>query len=499
MPKLKKLIIFSIIFFGVFGLAGRLRATTYYVAPFPVGNDTNSGISLFPWATFTKAFSMMSAGDTLYLKDGVYNQQMTGIPSGTAGNYTKIYALNDHMAEIDGQGTIPSLGWQGLLYISGKSYIEIRGLKIHGSSYSNSVCLIENSNHITLRVTGCWEAGAYKHDLPVTISGITTNNILLEDVWAFGKGRYAVMVFQAGDNVVLRRVVTRFDSGSYAGEPNAGVSIYSTSNAIVENNITLDHNGQNIQGDHNGFYLPNNNYPSNNNKFYGNIALNLPKAITDIQIGANGFGTDGPSSKNNIFINNVAVNTQNGIIIGGSGPDNSLIQNNTFFGNYNHGVWNGGAATATTLKNTLLDNNAGYGGYSGGEVTATYNGTYQNTLGAYSGMTCGTGCITTSPHLLYLTRIEMTSPYKGAGESGADIGANVVKRYQDGVLTATDLWPWPYESWIKQDMCTTVGVTRGFCSSSSLTNYAWNYLGNGNPYSSSDTTPPAAPTGLSVS
>jgi hypothetical protein len=29
---------------------------------------------------------------------------------------------------------------------------------------------------------------------------------------------------------------------------------------------------------------------------------------------------------------------------------------------------------------------------------------------------------------------------KGAGESGADIGANIVYRYEDGVLTRSPLW-----------------------------------------------------------
>jgi hypothetical protein len=45
---------------------------------------------------------------------------------------------------------------------------------------------------------------------------------------------------------------------------------------------------------------------------------------------------------------------------------------------------------------------------------------------------------------------------------------------------SSSLWPWPNEARLKVEMC--AGVTRGFCSDSSLTHYIWNYLGNGSPF-----------------
>jgi hypothetical protein len=39
--------------------------------------------------------------------------------------------------------------------------------------------------------------------------------------------------------------------------------------------------------------------------------------------------------------------------------------------------------------------------------------------------------------------------------------------------------PWPNEARIKTEMC--AGVTRGFCSATSLTDYIWGYLGNPAP------------------
>ena len=65
--------------------------------------------------------------------------------------------------------------------------------------------------------------------------------------------------------------------------------------------------------------------------------------------------------------------------------------------------------------------------------------------------------------------------------------------------TGVALWPWPNEARIKNEMCTAAGVTRGFCSDASLTNYVWNYLGNGNPIGGGTTVAaPRAPTNLRI-
>jgi hypothetical protein len=114
---------------------------------------------------------------------------------------------------------------------------------------------------------------------------------------------------------------------------------------------------------------------------------------------------------------------------------------------------------------------------------------------AYKQTACATGCRTTNPtndgtppSLLYPPRIEVGSALKEKGSGRADYGANVRFGYgNDGTfwgdagfdtLTATLLWPWPNDARIKREMCTDSGVTRGFCSNSSLTEYIWTALGN---------------------
>jgi hypothetical protein len=130
--------------------------------------------------------------------------------------------------------------------------------------------------------------------------------------------------------------------------------------------------------------------------------------------------------------------------------------------------------------------------------TVNWNVIYGNTSGARSGVSAGSADKTTDPGLKYIGRVEAGTSAIGVGEGGTNAGANVTKRYQNGVETTQALWPWPNEARIKKDMCADAGVTRGFCSSTSLTSYIWGYLGNPNPYGSGTVPAPQPPGNLRI-
>ncbi len=44
----------------------------------------------------------------------------------------------------------------------------------------------------------------------------------------------------------------------------------------------------------------------------------------------------------------------------------------------------------------------------------------------------------------------------GTGDGGADMGAEVLYQYEDGVLTDTKLWPWPMEDRIMAELSISV-------------------------------------------
>jgi hypothetical protein len=182
----------------------------------------------------------------------------------------------------------------------------------------------------------------------------------------------------------------------------------------------------------------------------------------------------------------------NGLTIGGN--------RSTGYDNYRCG--------SVSVRNTILVNNTGVGllNAGGGSLTENFNDLFGNSS-ARSGVTAGAGSIASNPGLKYILRTETGSPVAGTGEGGANIGANVTKRYQDGTQTAVDLWPWPNEARIKKEMCTDAGVTRGFCAPGNnpatgnpitLTNYVWEYLGNPYPGTSGAPRSPKPPASIYV-
>src|SRR5437016_4908619 len=102
-------------------------AATYYLAT--TGNNNNScsaaQSSSTPKATFASMWSCLTAGDTLIVADGTYNQDAAA-PSGKAGTasaYITIQAQNDGGAKI----TTP-------MFLKNNSYIAFIGLKFTGNS-----------------------------------------------------------------------------------------------------------------------------------------------------------------------------------------------------------------------------------------------------------------------------------------------------------------------------------------------------------------------------
>ena len=101
-----------------------------------------------------------------------------------------------------------------------------------------------------------------------------------------------------------------------------------------------------------------------------------------------------------------------------------------------------------------------------------------------------------SGSLKYIVRVESGSPLAGAGQGGADIGADIKNIVgASGSLwgdtgynadTGVPMWPFPNEALIRSKMAAYNGYSingaRGFCAgTTTLTQYIWQYLGNNIP------------------
>lgn len=76
---------------------------TYYVAPSTSGgNNSNSGTLSAPFETLAHAVEQLSAGDILYVREGVYRETITIDEDGNSGSLITIQNYNNEVVTVDG-------------------------------------------------------------------------------------------------------------------------------------------------------------------------------------------------------------------------------------------------------------------------------------------------------------------------------------------------------------------------------------------------------------
>jgi len=140
--SMKKGIILIILSFASFSI----QANTFYVTT--NGNDANAGTETQPWRTIQKAANTLIAGDTVFVKGGVYNERVIVENSGLVNNYIVFSAYQEDAVYIDGNGISWGGSWNGLFDISDKSYIQIIGFNLSNADYAG--IWVENSDHIII-------------------------------------------------------------------------------------------------------------------------------------------------------------------------------------------------------------------------------------------------------------------------------------------------------------------------------------------------------------
>ena len=94
------------------------------------GADSNPGTEKAPWRTVQHAADAATAGSTVYVRGGVYEERVTINVSGNArGGFITFSSYPGETAVLDGGKLIPE-GRSGLILIQDKSYVRIQGLEI---------------------------------------------------------------------------------------------------------------------------------------------------------------------------------------------------------------------------------------------------------------------------------------------------------------------------------------------------------------------------------
>lgn len=127
-------------------------APDYYVSP--QGNNANPGTIGQPWQTIQFAAGKLVAGDTVYIRKGIYKERVLPQNSGAAEKYIIYSVYPGEEAVIDGASVnLPTGDLYGLFEVGNKSYIKINGLKIINAltdGGSTGILVNNNSHHIII-------------------------------------------------------------------------------------------------------------------------------------------------------------------------------------------------------------------------------------------------------------------------------------------------------------------------------------------------------------
>lgn len=123
---MQRRLIFLFVLFLTLSSSACLFGQPYYVST--SGSDSNTGTITSPFATISKAVSVVSAGQTIYVRGGTYNLKSTISisKSGTAGSYINLFAYQGERPVLDFSGQ--AFGSKGIS-LKG-SYWHFRGLDV---------------------------------------------------------------------------------------------------------------------------------------------------------------------------------------------------------------------------------------------------------------------------------------------------------------------------------------------------------------------------------
>ncbi len=258
-PFMKKTLPIALFFCFLFTYSQSFANKALYVSP--SGSNNNPGTIDLPMKDIQKAIQAVVAGDTIYLRGGIYNLSttLTASSSGNSGRYINLWAYAGETPILDFSGT-PYLSSSHGIDLLG-NYWYLKGLSIKNAG-DNGV-FINGSNNI---VENCQIS--YNHDTGLQISDGGSFNYIHNcdafdnyDPATAGQNADGIDVkLDAGPGNVIRgcRCYDNADDG---------YDCYQTANRVVFDSCWAFHNGYNLwgiepfTGNGNGFKLGGNFVP----------------------------------------------------------------------------------------------------------------------------------------------------------------------------------------------------------------------------------------------
>ena len=353
MYKKRRAVLFLLFAFSIglvlYGLSGQATPKNeLYVSS--TGDDTNVGSKKEPLKTIQKAVDLAKPGTTVYVRKGIYNEQVVIRKSGEKNAPIVIKAYPKEKAIIDGKGLKVSWDYQGLVSIHDKSYVTIDGLEIRnyktaqedvvpiGISVSGSgkgIRILRNHiHHIeTYHKNGnAHGIAVYGTKAPQAIEDITISGNKLEE-----------MKLGASETLVLNGNVSNFQV---------------TNNTLRRNdNIGIDMIGFEEVSPDEKFDQARNGIISNNKVYeissYGNPAYGNQYAAGGIYVDG---GKDIVIEKNRVYKNDIGIEAASEHK--GKVTSSITIQKNSIYENRSAGIAIGGydSQRGSTVNSKITEN-----------------------------------------------------------------------------------------------------------------------------------------------
>jgi hypothetical protein len=209
---------------------------SFYVSK--AGLDSNPGTMSLPWLTIQHAANSVSAGATVYVFGGVYNEAVNFPKSGTASARITFQSYPGQTAVIDGTGVScctsnpPSSGngAQGLITIVNRSYITVQGFEIRNLT-TNSASYVPCGVWITGSGTGIQILNNLVHN--ITTSSEANGNAFGISVYGTSKTPITQLVINGNEVYDLRT------GESESVNVDGNVTYFAITNNLVHDNDNI--------------------------------------------------------------------------------------------------------------------------------------------------------------------------------------------------------------------------------------------------------------------
>lgn len=349
---------------AMLGLGESASATTYYVATY--GNNANAGTGISTnqaWLTISKATGNVVAGDTVYVRGGIYNTTVGISTSGTASKRISLLAYSNEVPVVNA-GTGGTVFWVGGDYITLSGFVATGGTN-NGVDFRGDYGIVENMTITNIQESGIYFVGDYGQILTNSVAfTCNVNNRLLGpgvSGWpaAIGICNQTVGVGNVNLSTIVRGNVVFDNWGD-------GINAFQVDGTIVENNVAYDNFST-------CFYID----TARNVIFRNNLAYCTTNVIPSYQpcdlLAMDTETASKPPSCNALVVNNMfaAFGWANNVSVWGwsvqpnTGVIGDLFANNTFV----NATLQLGVSSATNNYASRFQNNIFYSGSGNAIIT----------------------------------------------------------------------------------------------------------------------------------